>query len=243
MANTDVYHVQLRQFPHNLCRFNLGEQELRGMILEDWAQQRWIELGERKWNPQQAKLTILEGSRLRVDQLSMGRGWRAAERNGRDVTEQLLAATRVSLQPAPGRSVSATPPPAPPEDLLADSFGLALLSKLGTGGMRLHAVWELARERYPERSAGQCLVLAEQVVASLRRARLITVSLDGASASPASDASAAAGLLAAYGVSSDRNSSDMSGGGSSGGETQIDAALRAIDNWCDSSTRLRIDRA
>jgi 2-iminobutanoate/2-iminopropanoate deaminase len=87
-----VYHVELRHFPRNLCRFNLSAAELHATILEPWAADRRFELGELRWDPRQARLTVLEGPRISPDQLTMGRGWRAAQRQGRDVTEQLLAA-------------------------------------------------------------------------------------------------------------------------------------------------------
>jgi hypothetical protein len=95
-----VYHVELRQFPHNMCRFNLSAQELRATILEPWVQDRWVDFGERKWSPHQAKLTVLEGSRIPFAQLTMGRGWRAAQRDGREVTDELLAALGRELERA-----------------------------------------------------------------------------------------------------------------------------------------------
>jgi hypothetical protein len=52
-----VFHVELRQFPHNMCRFNLSERELLDTVVEAWARGEWIEFGERKWNPHQARLT------------------------------------------------------------------------------------------------------------------------------------------------------------------------------------------
>ncbi len=87
-----VYHLELRHFPRNLCRFNLGAAELQTTVLEPWAADRQFELEELRWDPRQARLTVLEGPRLAPDQLTMGRGWRAAQRHGRDVTAQLLAA-------------------------------------------------------------------------------------------------------------------------------------------------------
>ena len=88
-----MYHVELRHFPHNSLRFNLTEPQLRA-IVEPWSQERWIEYGERKWNPNEARLTIIEGPQMPVEELSMGRGWRAAERAGEDVTERVLASAR-----------------------------------------------------------------------------------------------------------------------------------------------------
>lgn len=86
-----VYHLELRHFPRNLCRFNLSEEELWATVLEPWTADRPFELGELRWDPRQARLMVLEGQRLPPDQLSMGRGWRSAQHEGRDVTSELLA--------------------------------------------------------------------------------------------------------------------------------------------------------
>jgi 2-iminobutanoate/2-iminopropanoate deaminase len=91
-----VYHVELRHFPRNVCRFNLSAEELRATVLEPWAADRPFELGELKWDPRHARLTVLKGPRLAPEQLSMGRGWRTAQHEGRDLTAQLLP-------PTPGR--------------------------------------------------------------------------------------------------------------------------------------------
>ncbi len=191
-----MYHVELRQFPHNFCRFNLTERELRETVLDAWAQGEWVELGERKWSPHQANLTVLESPRLPVDQLSMGRGWRNAARLGEDVTEQLLATVRTATsapvdQADPEMSANAErrPPPeavtttqaradigsAPDVRLVADSLGLEALAKLGEDPAPFAVVWRLARERYPERRASDCLRLAEHAIESLVRAGLVLV--------------------------------------------------------------------
>lgn len=219
-----MFHLQLRQFPHNLCRFNLTDLQLRPVI-EPWANDQWVELGERKWSPHQAKLTILEGPQLAVQQLSMGRGWRSAQRGGRDVTDQVLAAARqapaaapsvpveepaaVSPAPAAGRSSEAT--------LLVDSLALELLSVLETTPLPLSQAWRMAQARLPDRSASESLALAERAVASLLDRRLIL--LESVAAKRAS-------------------SPDADGGG--GGE--LDAAavaptLRSIDSWLADGQR------
>jgi hypothetical protein len=202
-----MYHVELRQFPHNFCRFNLTERALREAVLDAWSQGEWIEFGERKWNPHQAQLTVIEGPQLPLEQLSMGRGWRAAEREGKNVTEQLLAAVRAdvdSTSEADARgegttsnlttssrgagslrkataSESATDveAAAPGMRLLADSLGLEVLARLGEEEpVALMIVWQLARERHPEWAASDCLELAEQSVRSLLRSRLAVVLLE-----------------------------------------------------------------
>lgn len=177
------YHIELRQFPHNLCHFNLGEHELYATILEPWAREQWIELGERKWSPHQAKLTVLEGPHLPFEQLSMGRGWRNAQRSGRDVTERVLAtakaAAQASVQGPPPSSVDA--PRAQDEGLLADSLGLELLTQLAAGAVSLRRAWELAAARHPDRTVSQCLALAERAITSLLGSGLIVlVRRDGA---------------------------------------------------------------
>jgi 2-iminobutanoate/2-iminopropanoate deaminase len=91
-----VYHVELRHFPRNLCHFNMGAAELQGTILEPWAVDRMFDLGDLRWDPRQARLTILEGPRIPPDQLTMGRGWSTAKRQGADVTARLLAAAGAS---------------------------------------------------------------------------------------------------------------------------------------------------
>ncbi len=199
-----MYHVELRQFPHNFCRFNLTGEELRETILHAWANGGWIELGERKWNPHQANLKVLEGPQLPVEQLSMGRGWRNAERHGRDVTEQLLAMARTAagqqvqkLADVSSSMTGASELGLPAElgvgpdteqgvgeqgvglafdvQLAADSLGLAVLEKLRDGPISLATVWAIARERYGRQSPSDCLMLAEYAVRSLVGARLAVV--------------------------------------------------------------------
>lgn len=220
-----AYHVDLRQFPHNACRFNLTRQELWSTIVEPWAREQWIEMGERKWNVNQAKLTILEGPHIPVEQLSMGRGWRVAQREGHDVTERLLAAATEAANPhssAPATQAGETGAPRddrPQDDrpeasgddrLLADSLGLELLGAIGTGEAPLRRAWELARARHPERTAGQCLTLAERAACSLVDAGLIAVMRAAPGGSPQDEVPTA----------------------------ELQAVLRAIDSWTGNSVAL-----
>jgi len=175
-----VFHIELRQFPHNVCRFNLSEQELR-VLVGPWSRERWIELGGRKWSPHQARLTILEGPHLAVQDLSMGRGWRNAQRRSEDVTDRLLAAAKAPLAhdggSSPSPSAPSTGPSAPSTDLAleADSLGLELLAMLGEAPASLSAVWQLARSRFPERLPSECLAVAERAIRSLLHRRLVVL--------------------------------------------------------------------
>jgi hypothetical protein len=164
-----MYHVELRQFPHNFCRFNLTEAELRGAVLDGWARGEWIEFGERKWNPQQAKLIVLEGPHIPLEQLSMGRGWRIAEREGKDVTEQLLEATRSASVSTAGSAATSEQARShatatPGLDPAVASLAAELLGLLGKDAVPLLRAWQLALEGHPDRTPSECLALAEGLV-------------------------------------------------------------------------------
>jgi hypothetical protein len=94
-----MFHLELRQFPHKLSRFNLSEAQLRAVI-EPIAAEKWVEIGERKWNPHEVKVTILEGPELEVAELSMGRGWQAALRHSTDVTEHIMELAKDAAEQA-----------------------------------------------------------------------------------------------------------------------------------------------
>jgi hypothetical protein len=209
-----MYHVEIRQFPHNTCRFNLTEGQVRATIVEPWAREQWIELGERKWSPHQARLTVLEGPALPVEKLSMGRGWRNAQRQSQDVTESLLAAARQADSPvgATAPESAATSGAAGDVQLLADSLGLELLGALGSASAPLHRAWELADSRHPGRAPNESLAMAELAVRSLLRSGLLVLSRDehgdGTAASP--------------------------------GEQDAEAILCAIGSWVGESTAPRV---
>jgi len=162
-----MYHLELRQFPHNVCRFNLTEEELRP-IVEPWAREQVIEVGERKWSPHQAKLTILEGPALAMEQLTMGRGWRAAQRQSEDVTERILVAAShagadESLSPAPDVSADAGSLRDPLAlGVLADLRSVAAL--LGPDATALLEAWRSAAARSPGLAPSASLALAEEAI-------------------------------------------------------------------------------
>jgi hypothetical protein len=189
-----VYHLELRKFPHVVCRFNQSEAQLRALVIP-WTRQEWIEEGERKWNVNEASLTILKGPKLSMPDLAMGKGWRNAQKRSEDVTARVLGAAQ-TLAEAQGQRGGASPgavagagegtgvaPVAPAGDvafardgrreleLLADSLGLELLALLDGGAVAPSRVWSMAQERLGERggaaSAAEALALAERAVGSL----------------------------------------------------------------------------
>jgi hypothetical protein len=161
-----MYHVELRQFPHNFCRFNLTEMELREAVIDAWARGEWIEFGERKWNPQQAKLTVFEGPQIPLERLSMGRGWHIAEREGQNVTEQLVAAAGSASVAAAGSGVTTVQESshAVGLDPVAATLAGDLLDLLGEDSASLMGAWKLAMEGHPDRTPSECLALAEALV-------------------------------------------------------------------------------
>jgi hypothetical protein len=175
-----MYHVELHQFPHNMSRFNLTDAELAA-IVQPWVREQAIDFGERKWSPHQARLTILEGARLPLEQLTMGRGWRAAQRQGEDVTERVLTAARATLvaaapSPSPSPDASLQPPAeplaAPPlfasGSPLADplALGVQLASLLGEDPARLLAAWKEVAARSSGLAPSESLALAERQLRS-----------------------------------------------------------------------------
>jgi hypothetical protein len=168
-----VFHVELRKFPHGFWRFNLSEQELNDSILAPWVRGVLVEAGERRWDPQEATITVLEGPTLEVQELSMGRGWRNATRRGEDVTARLLAGAREAARreaqqgaALPQGQPSATAPPTA-DARRAQESEARLLALLGEDAETLIGLWRAARERHPERTASECLALAERAVRTL----------------------------------------------------------------------------
>jgi hypothetical protein len=187
-----MYHVELRQFPHNMCRFNLDKAALAA-ILDPWVQRRVVEFGERKWHPEQARVRILEGPSIPVAQLTMGRGWRTAERQSTDVTERLLAEAEANRDvvaaaeaAAAGESPKAPSATAPGPSIAAASdgglagaggaqaasgtapagdpfaLGMQMAAVLGPDAMRLLDAWRAAAASSPGLAPSETLALAER---------------------------------------------------------------------------------
>jgi hypothetical protein len=211
----DTYHIELRQFPHNFCRFNLSDQQLR-RIVERWVAGESVELGERKWDPHRAKLTILEGPRIPNGQLTMGRGWPVAQRESEDITRRVLAQPKGQRHPAELPAADS-----PSAAGLADSLALEVLASLSDAPATLSDAWRLAAARSPRSSAGQSLALAEQALRSLLRSRLIVLIPPGA-ASPGRHF----------------------GGGDDLDEDRLEELMRAVDSWTGdgASTGIRMRR-
>lgn len=86
------YHVQIGRGFRVARELNLGEAELRARVLGPWSHGAPVALGGHEWAPARCELRVLAGPELGPADLAMGQGWQSAERSGRDVTAELLAA-------------------------------------------------------------------------------------------------------------------------------------------------------
>jgi len=166
-----VYHLEIRKFPKALTRFNQSGPQLGAVVLQ-WVQEKIIDLDDQKWNPLEATITILQGPPIPVENLSMGRGWRTALRDGEDVTERVLAEARQALADGSvGQSLSAAPAQpgsatagAQPLDPL--TLGVELAGLLGPDASELLAAWRAVARRSNGLSPSESLALAERELRS-----------------------------------------------------------------------------
>jgi hypothetical protein len=137
-----VFHVELRQFPHQARAFNLTREQLDARIVTPWVAGGAIDLDDRRWTAERAKLTIYEGPELSRDQLGLGRGWANVTRAGEDVTARVLAERAR---------------PAPVAELKRE-----VLDRCAYGPLTLWRVVELTGERYPQARLSERIALCEQ---------------------------------------------------------------------------------
>jgi len=155
-----VFHVELRQFPNQARAFNLTREELEAAILGPWTSGRAVELDERRWSPERARLTIYEGPRLASDQLGMGRGWGNVTREGVDVTARLLS------EAAHPTSVA---------ELKREVVARSAYAPVPIGRLVV-----LAGERYPQSRVSERIALCEQSVWELLHEGAVRLSRGGA---------------------------------------------------------------
>jgi hypothetical protein len=89
-----AFHIEVRTGLRHARSFNLNSEELRRTVLDPWLSGRPVQLGDRKWDRDEAELRVLEGPELSNPELSFGQGWANAERASNDVTERVLGAAQ-----------------------------------------------------------------------------------------------------------------------------------------------------
>ena len=162
-----MFHIELRQFPHNLSRFNLTSEEL-WPIVEPWVREKVFELEKQKWTPHHAKLIIVEGPELTPDRLTMGRGWPTAVREGKDVTEQALAqaAEAVAASDAAAGAAPAAVVPGGGSTMTLEAMGAQAAALLGAQPARLLGEWRIAAATAPDLTPSESLAAAERAIAA-----------------------------------------------------------------------------
>ncbi len=144
------FHVELRQFPNTARKFNLTADELRERILTPWLLGRTIEFEERRWSPEKARLTVYEAPWLSTDQMGLGRGWANVTRQGREVTNELLAQAE---------SAAATP-----ADQATQWVKTEIARRVAKEPRSLADVLDLLNLRYPGWRVSDRLGVAERAV-------------------------------------------------------------------------------
>ncbi len=171
-----VYHLELRKFPRTANSFNMTGPEV-GAIVIPWVQERVVEMGDQKWSPHEAEITILEGPEIPLGELSMGRGWRTAVRESKDVTRRILDEARQALADgtaeggaqggtggASTAAVRADSAASATGDQLA--LGVELGRLLGGDPVRLLSAWRAVAARSSGLAPSESLALAEREVAA-----------------------------------------------------------------------------
>jgi hypothetical protein len=159
-----MFHLELRQFPHVARVFNLSRAELDARFVGPWVNGTLIEHDDRRWAPERARLTILEGPELRTDEIGMGRGWATVGRTSREVTDTVLAEVQRGAAAGAGAAVRS----------FTATLEAAAATPLGPG-----EVVQLAAREFPHWRPSEQLALAEQTVWEMLHHSRLTVTRDG----------------------------------------------------------------
>ncbi|MEO6857699.1 MAG: hypothetical protein ABI323_03825 [Solirubrobacteraceae bacterium] len=142
-----MFHLELRQFPHVARAFNLTREELDRRFAQPWVTGTEIEHEDRNWAPGKAKLTIMEGPELGLEELGLGRGWATVGKTSQEVTETVLAQAERRSE---GRTTV---------EMVKAAIRGAARSPLGLDG-----VLALVAAEYPAWRPSEQLATAEQAV-------------------------------------------------------------------------------
>ncbi|MGI8715821.1 MAG: hypothetical protein ACR2NR_22095 [Solirubrobacteraceae bacterium] len=163
----DVFHLELRQFPHVARVFNLDRDELDGRFLRPWVVGTMIDHDDRRWAPERCKLKVLDGPEVRADELGLGRGWGAATKESLDVTDAVIADAQRGAQSRPE----------------TEALKEALL-EVAVRPIGFADVIDLAAIGHPGWRASEQLSVAEQAVWELLHQGRVTMLADGEAVAP-----------------------------------------------------------
>jgi hypothetical protein len=163
-----LYHVELRETPHNTHVYNVDAERLQRELVGPWVRGQIVRFGDQEWIPQRSKITVLEGPHMPLGQLGLGKGWSNASRVSEDVTQRVLDAAQTALR--------VSGPPSTPSPVLVREIRLGCAVE----PVSLRTVWRLAGSAMSTASAGEGLVLAERAVSELLRQGAVELCRGGA---------------------------------------------------------------
>ena len=146
-----MFHVELRQFPHVARAFNLTREDLDARITRPWVRGEAVELDDRRWAPERAKLVIYEGRALAVEEIGLGRGWANVTRSAEQVTDRVLAEVRQAIESPPALNT------------LKDE----LAARCAQTPLEMREVLELTARLEPDAPMDERLALARRAVLEL----------------------------------------------------------------------------
>jgi len=190
-----MFHVELRQSLHVTRAFNLNAEELHARIVGPWVGEQAVQLNDRRWLRERARLTIYEGPALRPEEIGLGRGWSNATKSGHDVTDRVLTEAQHALDEQQ-RGIAASPATA--------EYKLDVLARCASGPVGLAELVQLASERFPDTRVSARLALAEQTVWELLHEERAIIQRADASSEPIGSEQWEAVLLAWDTWTSDR---------------------------------------
>jgi hypothetical protein len=162
-----MFHVELRQFPYVARAFNLTPDELQTRVLGAWVRGEVVELDDRHWGPEKARLTIYEGPQLKPEEMGLGRSWANVTKNCTEVTEQLLTLERQAAASA-GQGNRA------PETV--SGLQSEILERCALGELVVSELIELLSRRHPDWRVSNRIALAEQSIWQLLHQGRLTIS-------------------------------------------------------------------
>jgi hypothetical protein len=155
-----VFHVELRQFPHVARAFNLTREELDQRFIRPWIAGAPLELDDRRWSREKARLTIYEATELPTEEMGMGRGWGNVTRTGQDVTSRLL-------NEAEGTAAALAAE--------LERFKDEVIERCAKEPQSLHSLLLIANQRHPGWRVSDRLALTERAVWELLHQERLTM--------------------------------------------------------------------
>jgi hypothetical protein len=166
-----MFHIELRHFPHIARALNLTREDLDARILGPWVAGQPIELDDRRWSSERARLTVYEGPELTLDQMGLGRSWGNVTRAGTDVTERVLAEAEQLAVQAPRGAVSPTS--------AVQQLEQEIVQRCASGEIAVTEVIDLVNELYPGWRVSDRIALAERSIWELLHAERIAMNRSG----------------------------------------------------------------